>query len=162
MILQSKKKRLPGHRNEDDGEALFVWSGDTSRAPVSTSPSFFWLFLSVFDGSECWSWRQMPWLLAVSLFFPCSLWLHSSSLDFFSMFVLSLFFFSLVCVFGSLSLLVFFLLYVSPSPCFPFLCFVRSLGFFRVLARGPFYFLSLCFVLLVTSPSFCSNVLWLL
>jgi len=64
---------------------------------------------------------------------------------FFSLYVLSLFFFSLVCVFGSLSLgpslfwFFFFFTFLLP-PCFPFLCFVHSPGFFRVLAPGSFLF----------------------
>ena len=63
---------------------------------------------------------------------------------FFSVRALPVFLFSGLCFWlslsRSLSLLVFFFFTFLLPPCFPFLSFVHSPGFFRVLAPGSFLF----------------------
>jgi len=89
--------------DEDDGEALSVWSGDTIWVPVSTFPSFFWLY------SFCFWWFEVVKLetnaqadqyfqfLCFLLFTLFAFWGQKQSWERW-LFALSSFFF--VCVFG--------------------------------------------------------------
>ena len=145
--IAKREEKITWTQDEDDGEALSVWSSDTGRAPVSTSPSFFWLC------SFCFWWlgvlkletnAQADQCLQFLLFFPvhCGCVLRTKAklgtlvAFFFSMssflslllFVLLAFFFSCSSPpapsspFRSLLNLLFWVCFLSVIPCFVLLC----------------------------------------